>query len=109
MTDLEFLDRAERLLQAVEEGCDRINDETDADIDAQRSGGMGTLTFPNRSQIVLNQQKPLHELWLAARSGGYHFKFVDGAWTDTKGQGELLAILTREASAQSGLRLAFTA
>jgi len=107
MTDLEFLNLAEQLLGHVEARCDRFNDDTDADIDAQRSGGMVTLVFANRSQIVLNQQKPLHELWLAARSGGYHFKWVDGAWTDTKGQGELLAILGREASAQSGLPLAF--
>ncbi|MES2186567.1 MAG: iron donor protein CyaY [Pseudomonadota bacterium] len=109
MTDIEFLDRAERLLQAVEECCDRINDTTDADVDSQRSGGMVTLTFANGSQVVMNQQKPLHELWLAARSGGYHFKYVGDAWTDTKGQGELLAILSREASVQSGRPLTFTA
>jgi CyaY protein len=107
MTDLEFLDLAEQLLQSVEESCDRINDETDADLDSQRVGGMVTLTFSNRSQIVLNMQKPLHELWLAARSGGYHFKWDGSAWQDTKGQGELRAILTRETSAQSGLALSF--
>jgi len=39
MTDLEYLDRAEQLLLAVEQSCDRLNDETDADIDAQRVGG----------------------------------------------------------------------
>lgn len=54
MTDLEFMDHAEQLLLAVERSCDRINDTTDADVDAQRSGGMVTLTFPNRSQIVIN-------------------------------------------------------
>ncbi|MDP0977734.1 iron donor protein CyaY, partial [Klebsiella pneumoniae] len=63
MTDQEFLDLAERLLLAVEQDCDRINDETDADLDAQRVGGMVTLVFANRSQIVINQQKPLHEIW----------------------------------------------
>ena len=107
MTDLEYQTLAEQLLGHVEACCDRFNDETDADIDAQRSGGMVTLVFANRSQIVLNQQKPLHELWLAAKSGGYHFKWVDGAWADTKGQGEMLQILSREATAQSGLPLAF--
>ena len=53
MTDTEYLDRAEQLLLAVERACDRLNDETDADIDAQRAGGMVTLVFPNRSQIVI--------------------------------------------------------
>ena len=68
MTDLEFLDLADGVLLAIEQSCDRINDETDADIDAQRVGGMVTLVFANRSQIVINQQKPLHELWLAAKA-----------------------------------------
>jgi CyaY protein len=44
-------------------------------VDNQRVGGMVTLTFANRSQIVINLQKPLHEIWLAARQGGYHFKW----------------------------------
>ncbi|MDO9483149.1 MAG: frataxin domain-containing protein, partial [Hydrogenophaga sp.] len=53
MTDIEFLDRAEALLRAIELTCDRINDTTDADIDNQRVGGMITLTFANRSQIII--------------------------------------------------------
>ena len=109
MTDLEYLDRADQLLMAVEKACDRINDATDADLDAQRVGGMVTLVFPNRSQIVLNQQKPLHEIWLAARAGGFHFKFDGQAWQDTKGNGEFFALLSRFASEQSGLALQFTA
>jgi CyaY protein len=50
MTDPEFMDRAEALLRRVEAGCDRINDETDADIDNQRVGGMVTLTFPTAAR-----------------------------------------------------------
>ena len=108
MTDLEYMDRAEAVLQAIELACDRINDESDADIDNQRVGGMITLTFANRSQIVINLQKPLQEIWLAARSGGYHYQFDGGQWQDTKGQGEFFAHLTREASAQAGQPLVFS-
>jgi CyaY protein len=107
MTDLEFMDQAERLLAAIEAACDRINEDTDADIDNQRVGGMITLAFPNRSQIVINLQKPLHEVWMAARAGGFHYRWVDGQWQDTKGSGEFLAHLTREASAQAGQSLDF--
>ena len=107
MTDLEFLDQAELLLLAVEQGCDRINDETEADIDNQRSGGMVTLSFANRSQIIVNLQKPLHEVWLAAKSGGYHYRWVEGAWQDTKGQGEFFSSLSRCASEQAGQTLVF--
>ena len=109
MTDLEFMDRAEQLLLAVEQCCDRINDTTDADVDSQRSGGMITLTFPNRTQIIINQQKPLHEIWMAAKSGGYHYRFDGSQWLDTKGAGEFFAHLGRAASAQSGLPLQFCA
>jgi CyaY protein len=109
MTDLEFLDRAEQLLKAVESACDRLNDDSDADIDNQRVGGMITLTFANRSQIVINLQKPLHEVWLATRSGGYHYRFDGQHWSDTKGQGEFFDRLTQDASAQAGMPLRYSA
>ena len=111
MTDLEYLDRADQLLMAVEQCCDRINDETDADLDAQRVGGMVTLVFANRSQIVINQQKPLHEIWLAAKAGGFHYRFDDEkkVWLDTKGGVVFFANLSRYASEQSAFELEFKA
>ncbi len=109
MTDLEFIDRAEALLQAVETVCDRINETTDVDLDVQRSGGVMTLTFANRSQIVVNFQKPLHEIWLAARSGGYHYRWVEADWQDTKDGLPFFARLTEAASQQAGQALQFTA
>ena len=84
MTDAEYLDAAEKALNALELACDRINDETDADIDNQRVGGMITITFANKSQLIINLQKPLQEIWLAAKAGGFHYKCVDGEWRDTK-------------------------
>lgn len=108
MTDLEYIDRAEAVLKAIESACDRINDDTDADIDNQRVGGMITLVFRNGSQIVINLQKPLHEIWMAARSGGYHYKFDGQRWLDTKGAGEFFEHLSSEASAQSGQSLRFS-
>ena len=103
------MDHAETRLKAVELRCDALNDSTDADIDAQRSGGMITLAFPNRSQIVINLQKPLHEVWLATRSGGYHYRWVDGVWRDTKGTGSFFEQLSLDATAQTGQNLAFPA
>ncbi len=107
MTDTEFMNLAERVLKAVELACDRINDNTSADIDNQRTGGMITLVFANRSQIVINLQKPLHEIWLAAKCGGFHYQFDGTQWSDTKGQGEFFASLSGYASEQSGLPLSF--
>ncbi len=108
MTDSEFLDHAEALLLEVEAACDRINASSDCDIDNQRVGGMVTLGFEDGSQIVVNLQKPLHEVWLAARSGGYHFRFAGGRWLDTRGQGtEFFARLSQDASTHAGALLAF--
>ncbi len=109
MTDLEFMNHAEALLSRVEACCDTINAVTDADIDNQRTGGMVTLAFPGGSQIVVNLQKPLQEVWLAARSGGYHYRLVEGLWQDTKGQGEFFAQLSKSATAQTGIALVFEA
>jgi CyaY protein len=108
MTDTEYLDRAEALLRAIEQACDRLNDTTDADIDNQRVGGMITLTFSNGSQIIINLQKPLQEVWMAARAGGFHYRFDGQAWMDTKGAGEFFAHLSRYASEQSGESLSFS-
>ena len=108
MTDLEYLNHAEALLRRVEQECDRINDESDADVDNQRVGGMITLTFANRSQIVINLQKPLQEVWMAARAGGYHYRFDGQRWLDTKSQGEFFADLKRHASEQAGMSLDFS-
>ena len=108
MTDTEYMDRADALLAQVEACCDRINDTTDADIDNQRVGGMVTLTFPNGSQIIVNQQKPLHEIWMAARAGGFHYRFDGDRWVDTKGAGEFFSHLSRYAGEQAGRSLVFS-
>lgn len=107
MTDPEYMDQAEALLRRVEAGCDRISDESDADVDSQRVGGMVTITFGNGSQLIVNLQKPLHEVWLAARAGGFHYKFDGQRWMDTKGQGEFFENLARCASEQAGQPLTF--
>lgn len=109
MTDLEYQDLAESALRAIELACDRINDETDADIDNQRTGGMITLTFSNRSQIIINLQKPLQEIWMAAKAGGFHYRFNRTHWADTRDSSEFFANLSRNASEQAGLPLLFKA
>jgi len=109
MTDLEYQNQAERVLKAVEQACDCLNDESDVDIDNQRTGAMVTLTFTNHSQIIINLQKPLQEIWMAARAGGFHYKFDSGQWLDTKDGREFFANLSRYASEQTGQPLVFAA
>jgi len=65
------------------------------------------LTFPGGSKIILNTQPPLHELWMAARSGGYHYKHVAGQWRDTRDGSDFFDALSACASAQAGKPLRF--
>ena len=108
MTDLDYLNHAESALATIEMNCDRINDANIADIDNQRTGAMITLTFTNRSQIIINLQKPLQEIWMAATSGGFHFKFDGDQWRNTKDKSEFFAALTHCASKQAGIAVTFS-
>lgn len=98
MTDTEYLQVAESLLQVIEHRCDRINDDSDIDLDVQRVGTMLTLTFADQSQIIINLQKPLQEVWLASKGGGFHYKFDGADWRDTKSGNEFFAQLSQDAS-----------
>ncbi|MDI9329805.1 MAG: iron donor protein CyaY [Alphaproteobacteria bacterium] len=109
MNDLEYLNLAEDLLRRLEQQCDQFNEGSDADIDNQRVGGMVTLVFPDRSQIVVNLQKPLQEVWLATRHGGYHYKYAAGQWADTKGGPDFWSRLSQDASSHAVMELTFSA
>lgn len=109
LTDADYHARTRAVLDGIESQADRWLEEDVIDIDTHRTGGLLELSFPNGSKIVINTQPPLQELWLAARAGGYHFRFCADAWRDTKTSDEFFALLSREASAQGGKSLAFTA
>ncbi|MED5622193.1 iron donor protein CyaY [Ideonella sp. BN130291] len=106
LTDSDYHRLASEVLARVESTVDRWLDEDVIDIDTHRNGGLLELTLPDGSKIVLNMQPPLHELWLAARAGGYHFHHADGRWVDREGR-EFFEVLGQCASAQAGQSLAF--
>jgi CyaY protein len=98
MSDTDYLARAEAVLAAVE----RALDYTDADIEFERSGNVLTLEFENGTKIIVNLQPPMQEIWIAAKSGGYHFRFVDGKWRDTRNGTEFFTALSDYATQQAG-------
>lgn len=109
LSDADYQLRSAAVLASVEVVIDRWLEEDVIDVDAHRTGGLLEMTFPNGSKIILNTQPPLQELWLAARSGGLHFRFVDGRWIDTRGQREFFEALSASASEQAGRVLQFEA
>jgi CyaY protein len=109
LQDTEYQEASERVLAAIERHVDDWLQQGVIDIDTNRAGGLLELEFPNGSKIVVNKQPPLHEIWLAARNGGFHFRFVDGAWRDTRDGAEFFARLSDESARQGGKPLTFAA
>ena len=109
LSDSDFSRLSQAVLAAIEASVDQWLDDDVIDIDSQRTGGLLELSLPDSSKIVINTQPPLHELWLAARAGGHHYRHVAGRWLDTRDGSEFFASLSRHASAQSGQALVFVA
>ena len=108
LSDAEYLALARALLDGVEAQLDAWLQQDVIDIDAQRTGGLLELSFPNGTKIILNTQPPLHEVWMAARSGGYHFRYDSGQWINTRDGREFLDALSACASEQGGKPLRFS-
>src|SRR5664279_4350880 len=109
LSDVEYEKRTRAALAAVEAAVDRWLQDDIIDIDASRTGGLLELAFPDGSRIVVNTQPPLQELWLAARSGGFHFRAVGGRWIDGRDGREFFDVLSACASEQAGRSLRFAA
>jgi len=107
LTDSEFHALAAAVLAGIEETVDRWLQDDVIDIDSSRTGGLLELSFPDRSKIVINAQPPLHELWLAARGGGFHFKYVADRWVDTRSGADFHDVLSECSSVQAGQVLHF--
>ncbi|MDY0744352.1 iron donor protein CyaY [Paucibacter sp. R3-3] len=109
LTDADYHAKTKALLDGLEVLLDRWLDEDVVDIDTHRTGGLLELSLPGGSKIVINTQPPLQEIWLATRGGGFHFRYCDGRWLDTKTADEFHAVLSEHASLQAGKRLTFIA
>jgi CyaY protein len=98
MTDAEFESLADATLAAVERALDRAA----LDVDVQAKGaGVLELEFDDGSKMVINRHSAAREIWVAARSGGYHFRHDGGEWRDSREGTELFAALSHLVSAQS--------
>jgi len=108
--DKQFYQLGSNLLQSIEVALEAADDEFDLDLDVERQGGnVINIHFRDKSVIVVNTQPPLHEIWVAAKSGGYHYRWAgtmtQPLWLDTKTGKELLSDLSQFASAQAGQAL----
>jgi CyaY protein len=102
MTEQAFLKAADSTLDAIEAAVERTVDEGVMDVDVERQGNVLTLVFGDGSRIIVNSHTAAREIWVAARSGGFHYRQVDGSWIDGRSGDELWAALSRLVGEQGG-------
>lgn len=98
MDDVEFQDTVDAVFERIE---DQI-DERELDVDIDSSGGVLTFTMNNGSSVILSRQIANHEIWVAARSGGFHLRFRDGDWFCETVNETLDQLLNRVFTEQAG-------
>ena len=109
MTDAEFLSLYQATLRRIEETVEAAINDADAAIDYESGNDMLTLSFSNRSVAIISRQTAIHQLWLAARSGGFHYDYdaQAGDWRCTATGQTLAVMLTEICRAQGGVDVAF--
>ena len=98
--DSEFEKRADATLAALERAIEASALEADVQ---SKGSGMLEIEFENGSKMVINRHGAAREIWVAAKSGGFHFRYDGAAWRDSRDGTELFAALSRLVSAQSGV------
>lgn len=109
MEEREFLSLADAELNRIEQILERLQDDSDADWDFEiKPGGIIELDFADGSKIIVNRHAAAQEIWIAAKSGGFHFKPPAGtemSWRDTRGGTSLNEVLSRCIGEQSGMTI----
>jgi len=105
MNESDFEALADAELARIEQAFEASG--VDADIEA-KAGGVLEIEFAGGSKMIINRHGAAREIWVAARSGGFHFRRDAGQWRDTRDRSELYAALSRLASEQSGTPVALT-
>ncbi|MFT3801334.1 MAG: iron donor protein CyaY [Burkholderiaceae bacterium] len=104
MTETEFVAACERVLDELEDALDALT----IDADTERTEQILTIELDDGSKIIVNGNTPLREIWVAARSGGFHFRHEDGRWLDTRSGRSLYACLSDCLSRQAGQAVELT-
>lgn len=99
MDDREFNALADDALARIEAALEATGAEVDFEL---APGGVLEIEFADRSKIIVNRHGVAREIWVAARAGGFHFRWDGAAWRDTRDSAELMEKLTALASQQAG-------
>lgn len=102
MNDSEFITLADQALKTIELALE----SSDADLDcSMTSSGVLEIEFDDGGKIIVNRHAVAKEMWVAARSGGFHFRWDGQSWRDTRSGRELMAALSDLVSAEAGTKI----
>jgi len=107
ITESEFIAAADRALSAIGDALDAALDESALDLDWSLNDGILELECGDGSKIIVNRHVPNREIWVAARSGGHHFRADGDRWVDTRSGETLDATLSRLLREQAGIAIDF--
>jgi len=112
-TDSSFIASADATLAAIGAALDAAlahdDNATDEGTDWSLVDGILEIECGDGSKLIVNRHVPNREIWVAARSGGFHFRADGGVWRDARSGGELGAQLTGLLREQAGLAVELTA
>ena len=99
MNDSDFNRLADETLERVSRALDASGIDCDWEV---KAGGVLEIEFEDGSRMIVNRHSVAQQIWVAARSGGYHFRLEGSRWVDTRDGTELFASLSRRVSEQAG-------
>lgn len=99
MDEREFNALADAALRRIEDAIESCGADADLEV---KPGGVLEVEFVDGSKLIINRHTAAREIWLAARSGGYHFRPEGGRWVGTRDGEELMAAIARCMSEQAG-------
>ena len=103
MTESEFKEVADTVFHRIEQALDASN----ANIDYDSDGTILEMEFEDGSKVIVNRHAPNREIWLAAKSGGFHYTLKEDVWFSQRDGSELFAKLTELVQIGSGEKLVF--
>ncbi len=99
MTEAQFTELAETALEHLQHALEASAPEVEVE---EKGDGVLELEFGDGSKMIVNAHRAAREIWVAARAGGFHFRWDGAVWRDTREGTELFAALSKLVSAQSG-------
>jgi len=103
MTESEFNELADAVFQRIEQAID----DSDTDIDYDSNGTVMEMEFPDGSKLIVNRHVPNREIWLAAKTGGFHYALANESWLSQRDGSELFTKLSELVQLGTGKHLDF--